>query len=46
MTTVSDPNISSRFVADISLAKNNFNFIPSQSIFDHVRDRCLKYTMS
>ena len=46
LSTVCDQDKFSRFVADISLAKNNFNFIPSQSIFDHVRDRCLKYTIS
>ena len=46
LSIVCDQNIFFRFVADISLAKNNFNFTPRQSIFDHVRDRCLKYTVT
>lgn len=46
MATVSDSNIFSRFVGDISLAKKNFNFSNRQNIFDHIRDHCLKYTVS
>ena len=41
LSPVCNQNTFFRFVADISLAKTNFNFTPIQSIFDHVCDRCL-----
>ena len=40
ISIINRENKLSRFAADISLAKKNFNFSPEKCIFDHIRNFC------